>query len=362
MDAFFRKISVFIALLAFFSVTNSANFAHAQDTQVNKPDFYFTRDLRVGSVGEDVRELQKVLNKDPETQILGAGTGSPGQESTYFGEITRQSVIKFQNKYKDEVLRPVGLTYGTGSVGMWTRLKLNQIIINAQVGHIPPNPTTNQPVSQPQTIISPDSPTISSNPSINSITALSLVNNSKDLSLSSLSGYTGKAGAIITLYGTGFSLAHNTVHFGTKSLADVVARNNKEISFTIPNDTKPGRYDVTVTVSGKVSNAQPFMVTVPSAVQPVVEKIEPQTITFGQKITISGRNFAKTDNIVTTGAGILRNVSSSDGKTIVIAIPAPDYISGLRKAFLWPIKIHVVNENGMSATNAASGFTINVTP
>ncbi len=55
----------------------------------------FTRDLTIGSVGADVRALQSMLN------TLGfivstTGAGSPGAESAYFGEKTRQALIRYQ--------------------------------------------------------------------------------------------------------------------------------------------------------------------------------------------------------------------------------------------------------------------------
>lgn len=58
-------------------------------------DYVFTRNLELGMSGEDVKELQKYLNKNG-FLIDTEGVGSPGQESLYFGELTKQALIKFQ--------------------------------------------------------------------------------------------------------------------------------------------------------------------------------------------------------------------------------------------------------------------------
>ncbi len=63
---------------------------------VKKTDkFLFTRDLKLGMVGNDVRELQKYLNNNG-YKLTNAGAGAPNNETNYFGRLTRQALIVFQ--------------------------------------------------------------------------------------------------------------------------------------------------------------------------------------------------------------------------------------------------------------------------
>ncbi len=93
-----------------------------------KSEASFSRILRRGDRGEDVLQLQQVLNKDPETQVAAQGLGSLGQETHYFGYMTYLAVKKFQQKYSSEILTPIGYTMPTGMIGPRTIAKLNDLL------------------------------------------------------------------------------------------------------------------------------------------------------------------------------------------------------------------------------------------
>lgn len=86
----------------------------------------FTRILKIGSTGEDVRQLQKFLNSKG-FKVSNLGAGSPGYESTYYGPATAAAVKRFQEAYSAEILKPVGLSVGTGTFGASTMKKVNAL-------------------------------------------------------------------------------------------------------------------------------------------------------------------------------------------------------------------------------------------
>ena len=64
--------------------------------------------------------LQELLVKEgvyPEGLITG-----------FFGDLTKQAVIRFQEKYASDILLPLKLDKGTGYVGPATREKINQLL------------------------------------------------------------------------------------------------------------------------------------------------------------------------------------------------------------------------------------------
>ena len=88
----------------------------------------FSSVLKVGSMSNEVKCLQALLNQDPSTRVLSSGPGSSGYEIILFGFATKAAVVKFQEKYASEILAPSGLTAGTGILGPATRAKLNSLL------------------------------------------------------------------------------------------------------------------------------------------------------------------------------------------------------------------------------------------
>jgi len=111
--------------------------------------------LSLGSHGEQVRLLQVVLNTDPDTLLAEHGPGSPGQETMYFGPLTHNAVIRFQEKYRTSILNPIGLHKGTGYVGTQTRSMIRQLDRN-QMDHNTSKPNNTESPS-PNTAVSSSS-------------------------------------------------------------------------------------------------------------------------------------------------------------------------------------------------------------
>jgi peptidoglycan hydrolase-like protein with peptidoglycan-binding domain len=67
----------------------------ADSTSANKCPGTFKRELKLGSVGEDVRQLQSYLNNSGFAVAI-SGPGTSGNETTFFGSLTKIALTNFQ--------------------------------------------------------------------------------------------------------------------------------------------------------------------------------------------------------------------------------------------------------------------------
>lgn len=103
------------------NLTNNANSVNQTPiTNFSPSGFCFVNEMQFGDRNNDVKELQKFLSQFPDIYPERLTTG-------YFGSLTKQAVIRFQNKFKSDILTPAGLKYGTGYVGQYTLDKLNEM-------------------------------------------------------------------------------------------------------------------------------------------------------------------------------------------------------------------------------------------
>lgn len=160
-----KKIISFITLCSIVLISFvSLNFiftkkAEAQNIgtlqNIVTPGFSFKKDLMLGDTDPDVKQLQKVLNADIDTMIISDDVGSRGKESTYFGQLTKDAVIKFQNKYKNIVLTLNSITTADGKVNRATRTRLNLL-----VGVMNTYDSVGQPQSRASTVVVTPAPVV----------------------------------------------------------------------------------------------------------------------------------------------------------------------------------------------------------
>lgn len=183
-----KKIFLVLSIATFFSVS----LAHAAD-------YPFYRYLAKGYQGTDVKLLQQNLNATTSTQVALTGPGSPGNETSYFGELTRQAVLKLQGQNK---------LNATGVLDDPTRAYLNA---NNLLTATPTPETLNS--SYQKTIIFSNQPRIDS-----------------------ISPKTVKDGDRLTIKGANFSTSSkNTIHVTYNSVA-TTSLNGTELTFKFSSD------------------------------------------------------------------------------------------------------------------------------
>lgn len=146
---FFR---VLLILFLFF-----ANIIHTEAATL--PFCSIKNTLSFGAQGAEVRLLQQFLNTDSRTQVAESSYGSPGHETTYFGQATRRAVNTFQELHASEVLAPLLLSSPTGLVGPLTRATIARVCAERAE---PSSNITTAPKNDSASILpsEPDSPPI----------------------------------------------------------------------------------------------------------------------------------------------------------------------------------------------------------
>jgi hypothetical protein len=103
-------------------------YGNKSATPPSSSNILFTRTLKIGSKGDDVKRLQEFLNTKG-FSIAKAGAGSAGNETTMFGAKTAEAVKKFQEAHKDTILIPSKLKAGTGVFGMMSIKYVNTLLV-----------------------------------------------------------------------------------------------------------------------------------------------------------------------------------------------------------------------------------------
>lgn len=116
------KIATSVAVIGGI-VAGAVSASAALNLPTMSCSYAFNTNLKSGSRGADVMNLQKVLNMYPQTMVAESGAGSPGMETSTFGPATKRAVNKFQALHLVEL----GITAPTGNVFAGTRGLLNQV-------------------------------------------------------------------------------------------------------------------------------------------------------------------------------------------------------------------------------------------
>jgi hypothetical protein len=110
------------------SVTSATSSAQS----IYSKSILFNNDLRMGSTGDDVKRLQQYLNTTG-FPLTDSGLGSLGKETTYFGRLTKDSLMRLQKKFEQDILTPLGLTSPTGNFYTSTRTFVNNNLLKKVV-------------------------------------------------------------------------------------------------------------------------------------------------------------------------------------------------------------------------------------
>jgi len=352
MNSFYKIIFSLILLLI------ATTFVQVQaQTQA----FNFYRNLKVGDVGQDVLELQKILNQDSDTRVAVSGVGSIGNETTYFGNLTKNALVKFQNKYRSEVLAPVGLIQGTGYFGPSTisfiknKYQNNVAYSNNNQQEskkdvdLKSDYNDNLEISfddKKEELIS-DEKKQSDNKTTNQS---DLIRSDSTMEVYFVSQKVFESGDDLTVVGTGVN-SNSEIYFfnfeNDKVVSDVDIESNF-MMFEAPN-LPVGEYELYIKNGNYIS--KPLVVEIVDSYNPPkISSISPSVIEYGDTVTIKGSGF-ENENTVMTALGTYS--ARSSGNEIKFTVDRPSNIN-IGGEITDPVEqkvegvIQVQNSNGIS--------------
>lgn len=382
------SLSLMVTVLIF----SYGKYASAQTSTQN----IFSTNLSLGSNGAQVTALQQALNQDQSTRVAETGPGSPGNETNYFGPLTKAAVVRFQEKYASEVLLPVELVKGSGYVGSYTRAKLHALSAIANSGTTGSSVTTTTASStQTATATDPSLPyLVKDNEKIDIYVGDTMLTNIQDkiiaavnagveariasrsaepiaipsiaatdapsVALGTPAPRSGVPGTYISMKGTGIS-TESVVYFGSNYIVRKVSKGfSNDFIFVVP-PIPPGRYDIAVRTGGNVSNTTMFVVTDLKNPPVHLQSVSPTTISYGDTLTIVGSGFSKENNAVVTSYQTIINVPSADGATLIVHVAPPSLQTSAEVGdgkIKKPMSLYVVSDYGFSDSTQSFTMTL----
>lgn len=290
----------------------------------------FSQDLFFGQESEDIYWLQVVLNSDPRTQVALTGSGSPGQESRYYGVLTRDAVARFDRLYVG-TLAPDGV-----KVSGLLREKLQELIKNTtstpQIGQsLPSLPEPNGGIS-----------------------------NTNALRVYAAMPYQATLGDTITIHGTGFE-SKNKVIIGKYTINDAPSFDGQTIVLA-STTLSSGDYTVVVenTKGSSFIAGQDVHILVSKDPKdiPRINSFYPLVVGAKDTVTITGEHFSAKKNKIVSLYGEISNVSSSKNGT-EITFSVEKLLSQINQLLktevppagaVLPVSVYVVTPDGVSQT------------
>ena len=315
--------------------------------QGSSTSIVLTFTLRRGSTDAatngEVTKLQQFLARDktiyPEALVTG-----------YFGTKTEAAVKRFQTQN--------GIA-SIGIVGPQTREAIKRVSAPPAVTSV--TVTTTPAPASTSTAVTTTTP-VAPAPSVS------------DLGGIAVSPSSGRVGDAITITGSNFDSASNTVHFGDAKLTGIKSiGGNQIITFTLPGVTEsksifPGTHTVYVSNSKGQTATTTFSV-ISSTVYPSIFSVSPNFGGVGTLVTLTGTGFTLSDNEVHFGPGGMKGVTTLrkvNGTLLTFNVPESvngcDFTTGLPPCAdkSYPVvpgdyALYIVNQNGK--TNSVT-FTV----